>query len=474
MAESLSKTESISFDNPAHIKTPGMNSSFRAASVFAAGVDVVASIASGTPNFLGTANQLAETALQQKSKGLVGRFLGSGIGKTITRGLEILGSPACKRIIRLTLATTALVAASASTGGAVAAVGLGVTIGAVAYNSYKEYSDMTSLKKRGTIMKKTGILKAHSEVSKQYLKEVKLDKELSDKLQSFCFSKNTLKTAGPHRELLSARIVKAIFPKAYAEKLARNKPLMKLPYTIFRNITECASAIISSDFVSLSLTLTVGLASENKTRTEFHNLNNKIRSTIRSDLDSVGLKDKKFRSIENIDNAVDKLKFMNEKFADIIHMGLSKEENTKLFKKAIISAEKEFQKEKDFEKAEYDKKPTLDKLIQSTVAITKSGVPRKIYNYLKCWNPFYKNDHQEYEKKLQANRDSLNGAIYGFKLAFIESRTPESKTTSTRRLLTSLRIPLSRSISSSTGTISPSSSPITTNPLLQSKTSVSR
>jgi hypothetical protein len=363
---------------------------------FGFGVEIAVSAISGNIGFFGTVNQIAERYFTkpEATVGLVKDLAESPFGKAFGTALEILGSPPVKRALKIGFSVATFVALGAASSGIIPAVGLGLTVAAVAITSLRDYRSAAKMRKNVEILEKTSELRLEKTKAQSLLKGIDLTPEMQAELNKFLIPEASTVDEKPKGVGIYEILVKATMPKAASEFLLSSYA-RELKNTIFWNGVECAGAVVTGNFFDVASVLVIGTISENKERTEHRELKEQLKNTIKSDMSKMGLKGKKFRSIKDIDLAVEKQRFFIRKLEEAKKAGLFDKADSKqsatVINSIVNGLDESFKKETEArisrEKEEYMKKPLLKRVFSNLSSITNNHIGKHVVGYLNSWNP---------------------------------------------------------------------------------------
>jgi hypothetical protein len=384
--------------------------------------DLATSFTTGTLNIWGTINQVAEKifSFKKSENKFLSKILNSWPAKIFDRALNIIGSPAAKRILRISLATTGFIAAGAASGGVMPAIILGTTVGLTAFSSIKQFLFKYRTSKRKEMADATATLKSSHYSAKTYIDNLHLSESQKLLINKFIYPEESLRSQKGEKMPLFERFLKRVLPKSISEKITKNKYLMILPATFVDNATQCIGAFFSADFHELFSTMTIGLASENKESTERYLFSRKLGNTIREDLAECGLADKTFKSVREVELANEKQKFFCSRIEKILSDPNFKlksgEEQKEIITTTIQSTEKDFEHFKLSEKIRMDEEAKHDSFLSKTskiiYKISNAEFAKIGKSFLSTWNPFATSKKlSDIEEEIYNSRESLKTKI---------------------------------------------------------------
>lgn len=262
---------------------------------------VIIFLYTGFLEIIGTINQIFEKLVSNKgiNRTTIPSMSNSPLALALKSALDFIGHPVIKRYMRIGIALTFGAVAGASVNSYIPLALSSVTCLSVILTSLRDYKNYLKTLDSINFLDKTG--KLRSEVSKldKLIAGLNIHEETIDILKSYIESSEGIRTTNKIKPNL-------------CDKYIPNYYLRNLPYTLWSNILECSGVILINDPFAISLSF-IGLSSENKFRTDYKILRNRIANTIESDLEYSGLKGRKFTLLSNLDIAIDKQIYFYEK-----------------------------------------------------------------------------------------------------------------------------------------------------------------
>lgn len=407
------KPEILDLDSEIRPKTRAENfhKAVKASVIFATTLDVAITTLTGNISFLGTLNQVSESKFEsaQSVAQTIKGAADSTVGGIFKNTLKFMGHPATKRIFRMVFATSALIASGVASSGIIPAIGFGMTVSATIINTVRDYKSAAKMKYQVKKLSKVSQLREKFFESKRLLDSVELSGSATKSLDEFLTPSSSLKESKPPTKPIFDKVIQSIFPKEMAASITKNRYMRELITTITFNATECAASVLSGNFLVLASTLTLGITSENKVRTEHNELKDRIKNTYRKDLDSMGYKGKDFKSLEELEKTLERHQFLNHKIQSSIEKGefegKTKDECNEIISSIAKNLNKEFSQIQE-QKEEGSKKNKFTKL-------SKIPTIKHFVGYLKkTWNPLSRtNSTKAIESAVIAERKNATEKI---------------------------------------------------------------
>lgn len=415
-APSAPSSDNETLDHPAYerssqkLKHATLGMKIAVAAAFA--LEIGISAATGHTEFLGSVNLIAERFFTrpETTVGLIKEFAEGPIGKTIGTSLEFIGTPPVKRAIKVIFGVATFAALGAASGGIIPAVGLGVTIGAVALTSLRDYRSAAKMRNNLEMVKKTGEIINLKTKTASLTRGVVLDQEAKQALDKFLMPENLLVDNPKSKPGIYESIVRNIAPKK-AQSFLLSNYARELKNTIFWNGLECLGAAVTGNFFDVASIMCIGTISENKHRTEHRELKTQTRNTIAADMKAIGCEGRKFKNVKEAEKAIDREKFFLKALADLKKDGTIKEGDPASLNAAVkhlahtIGAQYDAHCRKKEEEARlaHAQKPIMERVIENSASAMSHGVMKHVAGYLNAWNPFA--EHYNPEKFAKRARE---------------------------------------------------------------------